>query len=467
MTPVFGVIIGNRGFFPDELVKEGREEILRVLDEMDCEVVILGSQDTKLGAVETLDDSKKCANLFREDSEKIDGVIVTLPNFGDERGVADTLRMANLDVPVLVQASPDDPQNAEMGRRRDSFCGKISVCNNLGQYNIPFSLTKNHTVMVDSDEFRGEIEKFKRVSRVVKGMKDVRIGAIGARPANFNTVRFSEKILEHHGISVETIDLSEIFGRIERLQDTDDKVRGQLHLIKDYVSTGTIEETILLKMAKLASVIDDFINDHDLDATAIQCWTAMEEYFGVVPCTVMSMMSNILKPSACEVDVSGALTMYALQLASGSPSALLDWNNNYGSTPDMCILFHCSNIPKSFFSTMRMDFQEIIAGDVGQENTYGTCVGRIKSAPMTFARFSTDDTSGRLLSYMGEGRFTDDPLDTFGGYGVAEIPNLQELLKFICYNGFEHHVAVNLSSSADVLYEAFTNYLGFDTYYHR
>ena len=247
---------------------------------MDCEVVILGSQDTKLGAVETLDDSKKCAYLFRENSEKINGVIVTLPNFGDERGVDDTLKMANLDVPVLVQASPDDPQKAEMGRRRDSFCGKISVCNNLGQYNITFSLTKNHTVMVDSDEFRGESEKFKRVSRVVKGMKDVRIGAIGARPANFNTVRFSEKILEHHGISVETIDLSEVFGRIERLQDTDDKVRGQLHLIKDYVSTGTIEETILLKMAKLASVIDDFINEHDLDATAIQCWTAMEEYFG-------------------------------------------------------------------------------------------------------------------------------------------------------------------------------------------
>ena len=193
----------------------------------------------------------------------------------------------------------------------------------------------------------------------------------------------------------------------------------------------------------------------------------MEEYFGVVPCTVMSMMSNNLKPSACEVDVSGALAVYALQLASGSPSALLDWNNNYGSAPDRCILFHCSNIPKSFFSTMRMDFQEIIAGDVGQENTYGTCVGRIKGAPMTFARFSTDDTSGRLLSYMGEGRFTDDPLDTFGGYGVAEIPNLQELLKFICFNGFEHHVAVNQSSSADVLYEAFTNYLGFDTYYHH
>ncbi|MBW2086176.1 MAG: fucose isomerase, partial [Deltaproteobacteria bacterium] len=410
--------------------------------------------------------AKKCAKIFRENSEKIDGVIVTLPNFGDERSVADTLRMARLEVPVLIQASPDDPKNAKMGGRRDSFCGKISVCNNLRQYNIPYSLTMNHTVKVDSDEFRREIEKFIGVSRVVKGMENIRIGAVGARPANFTTVRYSEKILEDYGITVETIDLSEIFGRVEKLKNTDKKVKAKLASIKNYIPTGDIQEEFLIKMAKLAVVLDDFINDHDLDATALQCWTAMEEYYGIVPCTVMSMMSDSLKPSACEVDVTGALSMYALQLASGSPSAIVDWNNNFGGDPDKCVLFHCSNLPKTFFSAVRMGFQEIIAGDVGQENTYGTCVGRIKSGLMTFARFSTDDTSGRLVSYIGEGRFTDEPFDTFGGYGVAEIPNLQALLHFICYSGFEHHVAVNLSRSADILHEAFTNYLDFDTYYH-
>ncbi|MBW2621725.1 MAG: L-fucose/L-arabinose isomerase family protein [Deltaproteobacteria bacterium] len=466
MKPVFGVIVGNRGFFPDELVKEGREEILQVFGAMDCEAVILGPEDTKLGAVETLDDAKKCARLFSDNAEKIDGVIVTLPNFGDERGVADAIKLSRLDVPVLIQASPDDPARAHIGRRRDSFCGKISVCNNLFQYEIPYSITASHTVAVDSDEFREDLSRFMGITRVVKGLRNARIGAIGARPANFNTVRYSEKILESYGVSVVTIDLSEIFGRIEKLTDSAQEVTARLESIKAYAPTNGIEDKYLLKMAKLGVVIDNFVSDNDLNATAIQCWTAMEEYLGIVPCTVMSMLSESLKPSACEVDVTGALAMYALQLAAGSPSALVDWNNNYGDDPDKCVLFHCSNLPRSFFIEPRMDFQEIIAGDVGKENTYGTCVGRIGGGPMTFARLSTDDINGELVSYVGEGYFTDDELETFGGYGVAEIPNLQDLMEFICTNGFEHHVAVNLSSVSELLHEAFTNYLGIDTYYH-
>lgn len=467
MKPVFGIIVGNRGFFPDELVRDGREEILAVLEEADCEVVILSTEDTKLGAVETLEDAGKCAGLFKANADRMDGVIVSLPNFGDERGVADTLKISGLDLPVLVQASPDNPRYAGMGRRRDSFCGKISVCNNLNQYGISFSLTDRHTVKLDSREFQQDIEKFKGVARVVGGLKNARIGAIGARPANFNTVRYSEKILESNGISVETIDLSEIFGRIDETGSTNTDVRRKVDEIKQYVPTEGIEDRHLMKMAALAVAIDGFIRDHRLDATAIQCWTAMEEYFGVVPCTVMSMLSNDLKPSACEVDVTGALAMYALQLAAGSPSALLDWNNNYGDDPDKCILFHCSNLPRSFFSSVKMDFQEIIAGDVGKENTYGTCVGRVKSGPLTYARFSTDDINGRLIGYIGEGAFTDDPVETFGGYGVAHIPNLQGLLEFICLNGFEHHVAANQSHCADILQEALTTYLDIDTYYHH
>ena len=319
---------------------------------------------------------------------------------------------------------------------------------------------------LDSDVFKKDLEMFKGVCRVVKGFRHVRIGAIGARPAAFNTVRYSEKILESNGISVETIDLSEIFGRAERFADSDRKVKNKVAKIKNYCDTSAIEDRFLVKMAKLGVVIDDFIKENELDACAIQCWTAMQEFYGVMPCTLMSMLSNSLIPAACEVDVGGVLAMYALQLASETPSAILDWNNNYGDDPDKCVLFHCSNIPKHFFDTIRMGFQEIIAGDVGKENTYGTCVGRIKPGPMTFARFSTDDTLGNLIAYAGEGTFTIDKVETFGGYGVAAIPHLQELMKVVCTSGFEHHVAVSRSSCVSILDEAFTSYLGFDTYRH-
>ncbi|MCC6861055.1 MAG: L-fucose/L-arabinose isomerase family protein [Bryobacterales bacterium] len=462
-----GVIVGNRGFFPDHLAKSGREEMIEALKNACMDAVVLGPDDTKHGAVESRTDARKCAGLFDRHRASIDGVIVTLPNFGDERAVAETLRMANLNVPVLIQATPDEAGRMTVRDRRDSFCGKMSVCNNLSQYGIPYSLTTLHTERPDSAQFRKDLDWFAGVCRVVKGLRKLRVGAIGTRPANFNTVRFSEKILEANGIAVEPVDLSEIFGRIERMKDGDPAAQEKLAAIQAYVPTGGVPAAALLKMAKLGAVIEQWMRETEVTMSAVQCWTAMEEYFGVVPCSVMSMMSENLMPSACEVDICGVIGMYGLQLASGAPSALLDWNNNYGEDPDKAVCFHCSNLPKHFFENVRMDFQEIIAGSVGPENAFGTCVGRVKAGPMTFLRISTDDRRGVIRGYLGEGRFTSDPLDTFGGAGVVEIPGMQRLLQYICANGFEHHVAANLSSTGSMLREALTRYLGWEMYSHQ
>jgi len=461
-----GLIVGNRGFFPDHLAKSGREEMIQALQKSGIDVVALDPKQSKYGAVETHDEAKRCAELFRSHSSAIDGVIVSLPNFGDERAIADTLRLAHLSVPVLIQATPDTPSRMAITHRRDSFCGKMSVSNNLKQYGIPYSLTTLHTESPDSPEFAKDLEWFAGVCRIVKGLRNLRIGAIGARPAAFNTVRYSEKILEHNGISVETLDLSEVLGRISRMKDNDEAATQKLHSIQEYVSTSGIPEPALLKMAKLGAVVDQWMKSTDVQISAVQCWTSLEENLGVVPCTVMSMMSDSLVSSACEVDVCGVLAMHALQLASETPSALLDWNNNYGNDPDKAVCFHCSNLPKHFFSDVRMDFQQIIAGTVGKDNTFGTCVGRVKAGPMSFARFSTDDATGHIRGYSGSGRFTDDALETFGGAGVVEIPGLQKLLHYICENGFEHHVAANFSSVAPAIHEAATGYLNWQMYTH-
>ena len=437
-----------------------------MLEEEGITAVILSPEDTKFGSVETLQDAEKCAALFKHHREEIDGVLVNLPNFGDERGVANAMRMSGLDVPVLIQAFPDEAGKMTAADRRDSFCGKMSVCNNLWQYNIPFSLTTLHTVAPDSEEFRQDLRQFAATCRVVRGLRGAKFGALGTRPAAFITVRYSEKLLERASMSVEVLDLSEAFGRANRLEDDDREVCGKLDEIKAYVSTKGIPPEALVKMAKFALVVERWMEENELVATAVQCWTSMEEFFGVVPCTVMSMMSNVLKPSACETDITGAIGMYAMALASGKPSALVDWNNNYGDDPDKGVIFHCSNLPKDFFEDIEMSYQDIIAGTVGKENTYGTVVGRIKSGPFTYCRVSTDDSRGVIRVYVGEGEVTDDPLKTFGGYGVVHIPNFQGLLKHICGNGFEHHVAVNQSQVAAAVNEALSKYLGWDVYYH-
>ncbi len=461
-----GVIVGNRGFFPDALAKTGREEMIQALAKAGMDSIVLGTADSKHGAVETHEEAKRCAALFQKHSDKIDGVIVTLPNFGDERAIADTLRLARLNVPVLIQATPDDASKMTILHRRDSFCGKMSACNNLRQYGIPYSLTKLHTVRPDSADFEADLAWFAAVCRIANSFRNLRVGSIGARPTAFNTVRYSEKLLEASGISTETLDLSEVFGRIARLKDDHAGVQAKVAEIRQYVTTGGVPDAALIKMAKLGYVIDEWMKSTDLQISAVQCWTSMEEFFGVVPCTVMSMMSNKLIPSACEVDICGTLSMHALALASETPSALLDWNNNYGDDPNKAVCFHCSNLPKHFFQDVRMDYQEIIAGTVGKENTFGTVVGRVKAGAMSFARFSTDDAAGVIRGYVGQGQFTNDSLNTFGGVGVVQIPELQKLLHYICENGFEHHVAANFSTTAGAVHEAAHRYLGWKMHWH-
>ena len=348
-----GLIVGNRGFFPAHLCETGRKTILKVLGAEGIKVVALGPEETTYGSVESVSDAEKCATLFREHAEEIDGILVTLPNFGDERAVANAIRWSGLDVPVLVQASPDDMNKMTVADRRDSFCGKMSVCNNLRQYGIKYSLTAQHTVAPDSAAFLADLRQFVGVCRTVGGLKGARVGLIGARPANFITVRFSEKLFERAGISVETIDLSEIFGKALKLAANDAKVKAKVEQIRAYVPVRDTPAEALVKMAQLGVVIDDWMAENKLSASAVQCWTSMEEFYGVVPCTIMSMMSNNLAPSACETDIAGVVGMLAMALASGKPSALVDWNNNYGDDPDKCVIFHCSNLPKDVLRRRR------------------------------------------------------------------------------------------------------------------
>lgn len=467
MNTNLGVIFGNRDFFPDHLVTEARKDILALFQEMNIDGVMLGENETKLGSVETYAHSKACADLFKANRDRIEGVLVVLPNFGDEKGVADTIKLSGLNVPILVQAYPDDLSAFNVERRRDAFCGKISVCNNLHQYGYQFSLTSLHTSHPTSESFKKDLQKFVSVCRVVKGLRSARLGAIGARPGAFNTVRYSEKLLQASGITVTTVDLSEILGDAARLSDDLPRVKGKLDEIHAYAKHDTVPSTAILRMAKLGVVIDDWMKDNDLQATALQCWSSIQKNYGINACTLMSMMSNQLMPSACETDITGVVSMYALQLGSNSPGALVDWNNNYADDPDRCVLFHCGNWAKSFIPDIEIKTAPILGTTLGEENTYGAMAGRAVAGPMTYARVSTDDTSGIIRAYTGEGELTNEPLDTFGHRAVVYTPGLQNLLAYLCKNGFEHHVAMTMSHVAAVLTEAFSTYMKWDVYHHQ
>ena len=464
----FGLIVSTRGFFNAGLAQKARQQLLKKLDALGYPYVILPADATATCAIETRADAKKCAELFRQNTDRIDGIIVVLPNFGDELAVVQAIDSAKLNVPVLVQACSDRLDAVDVHSRRDAFCGKLSVCNNLYQYGIPFTDTAEHTCDIDSELFASDLHYFARVCRVVKGLRNARVGAIGARPAAFQTVRFSEKLLQNSGITVVTVALSEILSKARQLDDKAQKVKTKLSEIRDYAPIpSSIKSENVLKQAKLSIVIDDWMEENELDASAIQCWTSVQDNYGCAACLSMSLMGERHMPSACEMDVTGTVAMYALLLASGKIPGFLDWNNNYGTEKDKCACTHCSNFPKSFMGRdMEISNLDVLGETIGREKCFGAIKGHVAAGPMTYFRVSTDDRRGKIKSYVGQGEFTDDPFDMDGGIAVCKVPRLRDMLSYICQNGFEHHIAMTRSHCADVVYEAISKYMKWDIYYH-
>ncbi len=464
----FGLIVGTRGFFNAELAKSGRKDLLNMLKKTGYNYVILPDDATPTGAIETIADAEKAARLFNEHREDIDGVIVSLPNFGDELGIVNTLQMAKLDVPVLVQACDDDNDKVSISERRDAFCGKLSVCNNLYQYNIPYTDTTYHTCKINSKVFEQDIEKFARICRVVRGLTRARIGAIGARPAAFQTMRASEKLLQASGITVVPVDMSVILSGAEKISDASAEVKAKIDEIHAYGKVpGSIPKGNIIKQAKFTLSSEKWINENNIDAAAFQCWTSIQENYGCAACLTMSMLGDRLLPSACEVDICGVVSMYALALASGTAAALLDWNNNFGEDREKCVCTHCSNYPKSFVQNdIEISNLDILGASLGPDNCFGAIKGKVAAGPFTFFRISTDDTNGFIKSYLGEGDFTDDPYGMDGGIAVCKVKNLQTLMKVLCRNGFEHHVAMTRTHVADILSEAVENYMRWELYRH-
>lgn len=466
---VFGLIIGVRGFFNPKLAVGDRAALYTLLGELGIEYVTLPPEATPSGAIETVADAAKLADLFKARRDEIDGVLVVLPNFGDEQAVAETLRMAKLDVPVLVQASNDEIDKVDLASRRDAFCGKFSVCNNLHQYGIKFTDTTTHTCDVAGAEYRQDVEEFASICRVVRGLRNAKIGQLGVRPAAFQTVRFSEKLMQASGIKIIPVDMSVIMASAARVDSCEREYKEKLAAIQAYatIEAGTKPEQVA-KQVQFSVAVDRFVAENDLDATIVQCWDALEKNFGCASCLSMSMMGNNLKPSACEGDGAGAVSMLTLALATRQPAALLDWNNNYGHEPDICVNTHCGNYPAGFFGAKpEVGTLDVLGGTIGRDLCFGAVKGKVLPGDMTYFRISTEDTGGYIKAYVGEGEFIDRKFDMAGGIAVCRIEKMRTLLAVLCANGFEHHVAMVRSRTARVVHEAVVKYLGWKTYWHN
>ena len=457
----FAVFFGNRGFFPASLQADARKDMAGVLKKLGHNAIMLPAKATRYGAVETPTEGEIYANFLRQNRGKFSGVILCLPNFGDETGAVAALKDAQ--VPILVQAYPDDLDKMAPELRRDAFCGKFSVMDVFCQYGLKFTALKPHTVHPRSKIFAANIDYFDRLCRVVGGLKGMVVGAIGARTTAFKTVRIDELALQRNGITMETLDLSDVMGRMSKLKPANKKLKNKIAKLKRYTTWKGVPSEALDKIARLGVVVDEVVNEYKMDALAIRCWIEMQQQLGISPCTILSELNDRKVATACEVDVGNAIAMRALSLASGNVATCLDWNNNYGDDPDKCILFHCGPVPQSMMTAKgKVTDHSILANAVGAGCGYGCNTGRISPTPFTFSSILTEE--GKIKSYLGQGKFTKDkiPADYFGCAGVAQIENLQDALQTIGYLGHRHHVSATPGRVAEPVKEAFQKYLGYE-----
>ncbi len=457
----FALYFGNRGFFPGEIIAAAREEISRLLTSWGYGVLMMPAEATRHGAVETVAEGQLYADWLKGQTGAFDGVIVSLPNFGDETGAVTALRDA--DVPILVQAYPDELDKMGAATRRDAFCGKFSIMDMFCQYGIKFTALKPHTVAPSSPAFRDNVDHFARVCRVANGMKRLTVGAIGARTTAFKTVRIDELALQKVGITMEALDLSMVIERTRKMAAAGPAYRATADRLLGATCWNGVPDAAFENLVKLDVVLDEVIEEYGLDALALRCWIELEQQLGICPCVILGDLNNRGLTAACEVDVGNAVTMHALRLAAGGqPAMCLDWNNNYGDDEDKCILFHCGPVAFDLMAGKgEIVDHYMLATAVGEGNAYGCNQGRIKPMPFTFGSMLTEE--GKLKFYLGEGAFTNDPIpaDFFGCGGVAYFQRLQDVLLHVGRNGYRHHTSVVGGSYLAPVKEALTNYLGF------
>jgi L-fucose isomerase-like protein len=457
----FVLFFGNRGFFPASLQAQARKEMPEILKKLGHKTLAMEADATNHGAVETMQEGQIYANFLRKHQGEFDGVILCLPNFGDETGAVAALEKAN--VPILIQAYPDDLDKMAPALRRDAFCGKFSIMDVFYQYGLKFTTLAPHTVNPNSNDFSEQIRYFDSVCQVVKKISNFTVGAIGARTTAFKTVRIDELTLQRNGITVETHDLSDVFSQIRSTELSTDKAKEKANRLKNYTRWKGVPEAAFDNMVRLGVVLDDMIEEMQFDAIAFRCWVEIQKEFGISPCTLISEINDRCIAASCEVDIGSAITMHALSAASKTVSTCLDWNNNYGDEKEKCILFHCGPVPQTMMTEKgRVVDHAILENVVGKNQSYGCNVGRIAPTPMTFGNLITDE--GKMKFYLGQGRITEDeiPENFFGCSGVAEIKDLQQVFLTIGSQGHRHHVAVTPGHHFDPIHEALDKYLGFD-----
>lgn len=456
----FALLLANRGFFPSSVIDSAREELRAAARRNGAELLEPDPAATRFGAVETTEEGRTFAAFLAAHRGEYDGLIVSLPNFGDENGIKAAVRDAG--VPTLLQAFPDEIGKMDFDHRRDAFCGKLALSSVLRQMDYKFTSGTPFVMSPSSPAFDKELADFIEICRVVKKMRHARLGCFGARTTAFKSVRWDEIALERRGVDVEAVDLSALFARVRAMADSDPSAAKWGGRLADAMSFGGAPDYAKVRLSKLAAALDGYVHELALDGYAIRCWSELQDELKIAPCSVLGAFNQAGVPAACETDVTNAVMMLALAAASGAPAGCLDLNNNYGEDPDKCILFHCGPLPAALMTGPgHIEEHKMFVKTQGENCSWGLNVGRIKPGKITIGGLRTDE--GETRYFVEEAEITSDPVEDgfFGTAGVMKLEGLQEKLMHMGEEGFRHHALITRGWHRRAIVEGLSKYLGY------
>lgn len=409
------------------------------------------------GAVGNLDQGDVVAEFFAR--QKVDGLIVCALNFGDERSVAKIAE--KLKVPVLLYATKEPPAFEDPGLTRvsDSYCGTLSIASALYRREIPFHYAG--IFFHDESEFINEVEKFIRAVSVVKGLRGARIGQVGVRPTNFETVCYDEnEMIRKFGQNVIFAEVSDLVLRAQHYLDDDPQVLVKMDAIMGEVARITVGKEYLLKAAKMELAVVDFYNRNHLSALAMQCWPSIQNLWGFSTCALFGRLTSQGMLTACEVDILGALAMlvsYRAALGQTVPH-FIDWTIQHRQKDNMFLAWHCGNAPvclaadpKRTALRSRNDMQGVLPVDPG-DSMAGLYQFQIRPGKVTLCRLQEYDSKWKMLITNGEIVPSEEELA--GTWAWVEVADHKKLYRTLVEEGFVHHASMIHGDQTAVLLEA-------------
>lgn len=453
-----GFVPASRTIFDQELAVKVRGDVIEALRDAGLEVVAPGEGLTENGLVQTPAEAERVGRLF--DQEGVSGVVVGALNFGNEVPAALAALSRADERPVLLFGVGEEGELTREASRRDSFCGLISIATALRHREARFVFPRRAVCFPDDAEFRLAIFEFGNVCRAVAEVSGAVYGLFGPRPEEFETCAFDElSLLRKLGIRVVPVPLTTLFSLaaavpVEVEREIAEDMKGS-------VDCSGVSESDLAKMARLEAALDGIIEERGLSGLALQCWTSIQDDYGVSPCFVMSRLTDRGVPCACEVDIHGTLSMHLLSLVAGSTAGLADWNNRHYRAADVFSAWHCGVFPPSLCSgEKRLSYHNILADSTGTAvGKFGTVESRLDGGPVTMMRVTEHpwDTWPVLIA---EGDVVDVPGDSPGSHGWVRVSDLDRLYAKLL-RGFPHHTAIAAGHVGGALMAA-AYFLGLD-----